>query len=112
MTTENSFFSKVYEVVRSVPEGKVTTYGAIAKYLGSPQSSRMVGWAMNAAHSHPDIPAHRVVNRKGLLTGKHHFWGSNVMNQLLENEGIKIIQDQIQNFESYFWDPLEQLRDF
>ncbi|HAS19772.1 MAG TPA: cysteine methyltransferase [Flavobacteriaceae bacterium] len=112
MTTENSFFSKVYEVVRSVPEGKVTTYGAIAKYLGSPQSSRMVGWAMNAAHSHPDIPAHRVVNRKGLLTGKHHFGGSNVMNQLLENEGIKIIQDQIQNFESYFWDPLEQLRDF
>ena len=112
MTTENSFFSKVYEVVRSVPEGKVTTYGAIAKYLGSPQSSRMVGWAMNAAHSHPGIPAHRVVNRKGLLTGKHHFGGSNVMNQLLENEGIKIIQDQIQNFESYFWDPLEQLRDF
>lgn len=112
MTTENSFFSKVYEVVRSVPEGKVTTYGAIAKYLGSPQSSRMVGWAMNAAHSHPDIPANRVVNRKGLLTGKHHFGGSNVMNQLLENEGIKIIQDQIQNFESYFWDPLEQLRDF
>lgn len=112
MTTENSFFSKVYEVVRSVPEGKVTTYGAIAKYLGSPQSSRMVGWAMNAAHSHPDVPAHRVVNRKGLLTGKHHFGGSNVMNQLLENEGIKIIQDQIQNFESYFWDPLEQLRDF
>ena len=112
MTTENSFFSTVYEVVRSVPEGKVTTYGAIAKYLGSPQSSRMVGWAMNAAHSHPDIPAHRVVNRKGLLTGKHHFGGSNVMNQLLENEGIKIIQDQIQNFESYFWDPLEQLRDF
>ena len=112
MTTENSFFSKVYEVVRSVPEGKVTTYGAIAKYLGSPQSSRMVGWAMNAAHSHPDIHAHRVVNRKGLLTGKHHFGGSNVMNQLLENEGIKIIQDQIQNFESYFWDPLEQLRDF
>ena len=102
MTTENSFFSKVYEVVSSVPEGKVTTYGAIAKYLGSPQSSRMVGWAMNAAHSHPDIPAHRVVNRKGLLTGKHHFGGSNVMNQLLENEGIKIIQDQIQNFESYF----------
>ncbi|MDA0793776.1 MAG: MGMT family protein [Bacteroidetes bacterium] len=112
MTTENSFFSKVYEVVRSVPEGKVTTYGAIAKYLGSPQSSRMVGWAMNAAHSHPDVPAHRVVNRKGLLTGKHHFGGSNVMNQLLENEGIKIMQDQIQNFESYFWDPLEQLRDF
>ena len=112
MTTENSFFSKVYEVVRSVPERKVTTYGAIAKYLARPQSSRMVGWAMNAAHSHPDIPAHRVVNRKGLLTGKHHFGGSNVMNQLLENEGIKIIQDQIQNFESYFWDPLEQLRDF
>ena len=73
MTTEPSFFLKVYEVVRQIPEGKVTSYGAIAKYLGSPQSSRMVGWAMNAAHSLADVPAHRVVNRKGLLTGKHHF---------------------------------------
>jgi methylated-DNA-protein-cysteine methyltransferase-like protein len=72
----------------------------------------MVGWAMNAAHSHPDVPAHRVVNRKGLLTGKHHFGGGNIMKQLLENEGIKVIQDQIQNFEDYFWDPIEHLKDF
>jgi methylated-DNA-protein-cysteine methyltransferase-like protein len=112
MVTESSFFTKVYTVVQLVPEGKVTTYGAIAKYLGSPQSSRMVCWAMNAAHSHPDVPAHRVVNRKGLLTGKHHFGGGNIMKQLLENEGIKVIQDQIQNFEDYFWDPIEHLKDF
>ena len=88
MTTEPSFFLKVYEVVRQIPEGKVTSYGAIAKYLGSPQSSRMVGWAMNAAHSLADVPAHRVVNRKGLLTGKHHFGGGTIMQQLLENEGV------------------------
>ena len=75
MSEENSFFIKVYNVVRQIPEGKVTSYGAIAKYLGSPQSSRMVGWAMNASHSLIDVPAHRVVNRKGLLTGKHHFGG-------------------------------------
>jgi methylated-DNA-protein-cysteine methyltransferase-like protein len=86
MTTEPSFFLKVYEVVRQIPEGKVTSYGAIAKYLGSPQSSRMVGWAMNAAHSLADVPAHRVVNRKGLLTGKHHFGGGTIMQQLLEKK--------------------------
>lgn len=73
MTSSSSFFLKVYEVVRQIPEGRVTSYGAIASYLGSPQSSRMVGWAMNAAHSQVEVPAHRVVNRKGLLTGKHHF---------------------------------------
>ncbi|MGB0601091.1 MAG: MGMT family protein, partial [Flavobacteriaceae bacterium] len=99
MTTEPSFFLKVYEVVRQIPEGKVTSYGAIAKYLGSPQSSRMVGWAMNAAHSLADVPAHRVVNRKGLLTGKHHFGGGTIMQQLLENEGVQIKEDQIQDLE-------------
>jgi methylated-DNA-protein-cysteine methyltransferase-like protein len=112
MTTEPSFFLKVYEVVRQIPEGKVTSYGAIAKYLGSPQSSRMVGWAMNAAHSLADVPAHRVVNRKGLLTGKHHFGGGTIMQQLLENEGVLIKEDQIQDFEKYFWDPLKSLGDF
>ena len=100
MTTEPSFFLKVYEVVRQIPEGKVTSYGAIAKYLGSPQSSRMVGWAMNAAHSLADVPAHRVVNRKGLLTGKHHFGGGTIMQQLLENEGVQIKEDQIQDLEN------------
>ena len=112
MTTEPSFFLKVYEVVRQIPEGKVTSYGAIAKYLGSPQSSRMVGWAMNAAHSLADVPAHRVVNRKGLLTGKHHFGGGTIMQQLLENEGVQIKEDQIQDLEKHFWDPLKSLRDF
>ena len=104
MTVEPSFFSKVYEVVRQIPEGKVTSYGAIAKYLGSPQSSRMVGWAMNASHSLDDVPAHRVINRKGLLTGKHHFGGGTIMQQLLE--------DQIQDLEKHFWDPLKSLEDF
>lgn len=102
---EQNFFQKVYAVVRQIPEGKVTSYGAIARYLGSAQSARMVGWAMNAAHSHSDVPAHRVVNRKGLLTGKHHFSGTNLMQQLLENEGLTITQNQIQNFETHYWDP-------
>ena len=112
MTTEPSFVLKVYEVVRQIPEGKVTSYGAIAKYLGSPQSSRMVGWAMNAAHSLADVPAHRVVNRKGLLTGKHHFGGGTIMQQLLENEGVQIKEDQIQDLEKQFWDPLKSPGDF
>ena len=99
---ETSFFERVYTVVRQIPEGRVTSYGAIACYLGSPQSARMVGWAMNASHTHADVPAHRVVNRNGLLTGKHHFFGTNLMQQLLENEGIKIKQDQIQNFDAHF----------
>jgi methylated-DNA-protein-cysteine methyltransferase-like protein len=100
-----SFFERVYEIARQIPEGKVTSYGAIAKCLGSAQSARMVGWAMNASHNQDDIPAHRVVNRKGLLTGKHHFDGTNLMQQLLENEGIKIIDNQIIDFEKHFWDP-------
>ena len=95
---EPNFFERVYEVARKIPLGKVTSYGAIAKALGSGRSARMVGWAMNASHNLEDVPAHRVVNRKGLLTGKHHFDGSNLMQQLLESEGIVVIDNQIQNF--------------
>lgn len=102
---EDNFFEKVYYVVRLIPYGKVTSYGAIAKYLGSAGSARMVGWAMNASHALQDVPAHRVVNRKGLLTGKHHFKGTDLMKQLLESEGIVVINNQIQNFEEVFWDP-------
>lgn len=105
MAEEISFFERVYEIARQIPEGKVTSYGAIAKCLGSAKSARMVGWAMNASHNHGDIPAHRVVNHKGLLTGKHHFDGTNLMQQLLENEGIKVVDNQIINFEKHFWDP-------
>jgi len=112
MSQEDSFFLKVYGVVKQIPEGKVTTYGAIARYLGSPQSSRMVGWAMNASHSNSEVPAHRVVNRKGLLTGKHHFGGGNIMEQLLGNEDVKVEQNQIQNLEHYFWDPSLELSSF
>lgn len=101
-----SFYNRVYEVVRQVPEGKVTTYGAIAHCLGSKGSSRMVGWAMNNSH-HLDnpVPAHRVVNRNGVLTGKHHFPGANLMKELLENEGIEIVNDNIVDFSKVFWDP-------
>lgn len=106
---ELNFFDRVYQVVRLVPEGRVTSYGAIARYLGAPQSSRMVGWAMNAAHQLSDVPAHRVVNRKGLLTGKHHFAGIHLMQQLLENEGVVIKNDQVQHFSDVFWDPSEHL---
>jgi len=109
MTQEATFFTKVYQVVRQIPEGRVTSYGAIAKYLGTAQSSRMVGWAMNASHKDPSVPAHRVVNRKGILTGKHHFGGTTIMQQLLENEGVTIQENQILNFESHFWDPKKEL---
>jgi methylated-DNA-protein-cysteine methyltransferase-like protein len=105
MPENSSFFDRVYEIARKIPEGKVTSYGAIAKCLGSAQSARMVGWAMNASHNYDDIPAHRVVNRKGLLTGKHHFDGTNLMQQLLENEGIKVVDHQIVDFEKHFWEP-------
>lgn len=102
---QDSFFERVYEVVRQIPFGKVTSYGAIAKAIGSPQSSRMVGYAMNASHSVENVPAHRVVNRNGVLTGKHHFDGTNLMQQLLEAEGIKISNDKIINFKEHFWQP-------
>lgn len=109
METSSNFFEKVYEVVQQIPYGKVTSYGAIAKYLGAAKSARMVGWAMNASHGNANIPAHRVVNRNGLLTGKHHFQGTNLMQQLLENEGIKIKNNQIINFSKVFWDPNSEL---
>jgi methylated-DNA-protein-cysteine methyltransferase related protein len=104
-TTSDNFFERVYAVVKQIPYGKVTSYGAIARVLGSPRSARMVGWAMNAAHNLEDVPAHRVVNRKGLLTGKHHFDGTNLMQQLLENEGIVVVDNQIVNFETVLWEP-------
>ena len=104
-----SFFQQVYTVVRQIPQGRVSTYGAIGRYLGAPQSARMVGWAMNAAHSDSTIPAHRVVNRVGLLSGKHHFAGSKLMQQLLENEGVLVKKDQVQHFKVVFWDPTEYL---
>lgn len=102
---EPNFFEKVYEVAKQIPYGRVTSYGAIAKFLGAARSARMVGWAMNASHAMEEIPAHRVVNRKGLLTGKFHFDGTNLMQQLLESEGIKVVDNQIVDFDNCFWDP-------
>lgn len=102
------FYEKVYEVVRQVPYGRVTSYGAIANYLGAPRSARMVGYAMNLSHD-KDVPAHRVVNRNGLLTGKFHFAGINLMQQLLESEGIRVIDDTVQDFDRLFWDPAQAL---
>jgi methylated-DNA-protein-cysteine methyltransferase-like protein len=106
----SDFFHQVYQVARKIPVGKVTSYGAIASYLGSPGAARMVGWAMNASSSQSNfVPAHRVVNRFGLLTGKHHFETQNTMQELLENEGIKTIEGQIQEFKNKFWDPNKEL---
>ncbi|KAF0235728.1 MAG: methylated-DNA-protein-cysteine methyltransferase related [Prolixibacteraceae bacterium] len=107
----SDFFSQVYEVVKLIPQGRVTSYGAIAAYLGSPGAARMVGWGMNASHHGPGfIPAHRVVNRNGLLTGKHHFDSPNTMRELLENEGLLFDEDcQIINFQERFWDPAKEL---
>jgi methylated-DNA-protein-cysteine methyltransferase-like protein len=104
-TNNDNFFERVYEITRQIPYGKVTSYGAIAKALGAARSARMVGWAMNASHNIEDIPAHRVVNRVGLLSGKHHFGGTNLMQQLLESEGIEVIDNQIIDFEKHFWEP-------
>ena len=110
MNRNEGFFQRVYEVVLLVPPGRVTTYGAIARYLGSPGAARMVGWAMNQSHTHSQyIPAHRVVNRNGLLTGKHHFDGSQLMQEMLENEGARISENRILNMEEMFWDPVEEL---
>jgi len=110
VSAELSFFEKVYAVVELIPYGRVTSYGAIARYLGSGGSSRMVGWAMNASHQMlQHIPAHRVVNRNGLLTGKHHFGGEDTMKQLLESQGIVLENDQIVNFNEAFWDPSKEL---
>ncbi len=104
-SNNENFFERVYEIVRQIPEGKVTTYGAIAKALGTAKSARMVGWAMNASHNLEDVPAHRVVNRNGMLTGKHHFQGTNLMQQLLENEGVKIIDNKIVDLDKFIWYP-------
>lgn len=109
MADNQNFFQKVYEVAKQIPYGRVTSYGAIATYLGAARSARMVGWAMNASHNMEDIPAHRVVNKAGLLTGKHHFDGTNLMQQLLESEGVEVIENQIQNLETIFWDPFKEL---
>ncbi|MFD2586458.1 MGMT family protein [Croceitalea marina] len=108
---EKNFFDKVYEVAQQIPYGRVTSYGAIAKYLGAARSARMVGWAMNNSLT-KDVPAHRVVNRVGLLTGKQHFDGTNLMQQLLENEGIQVENNQIIDFQKHFWDPGKELESF
>jgi len=106
----DNFFERVYTVARLIPFGRVTSYGAIANYLGAARSARMVGWAMNNSHNQKEeVPAHRVVNRKGLLTGKHHFNGTNLMQQLLESEGIVVIENQIQDLENIFWDPINTI---
>lgn len=107
---ELSFYNQVYQVVRLIPAGRVSTYGAVASYLGTKGSARMVGYAMNAAHSAvPPVPAHRVLNRNGLLTGKFHFGSLDMMQQLLENEGVKIINDAVVDFKLLFWDPAIEL---
>jgi len=107
---EKDFYQNIFDVVREIPSGRVTSYGAIAKYLGAARSSRLVGWAMNLSHSQAkDIPAHRVVNRNGLLTGKMHFNSPTEMENLLNAEGIIVVDDQIQNFKSVFWDPETEL---
>jgi len=111
VASNSKFFEDVFDVVRLIPKGRVTSYGAIAKYLGAARSSRMVGYAMNASHAEiKKVPAHRVVNRNGLLTGKHHFASENLMQELLEKEGIKVKDDQIINFENYYWDPQKELQ--
>ncbi len=106
----SDFYQNVFDVVKEIPSGRVTSYGAIAKYLGSARSSRLVGWAMNISHTHKDyIPAHRVVNRNGILTGKAHFNPPSKMESLLRSENVEVINDQIQNFKEIFWDPEKEL---
>ena len=110
MKESDNFFERVYKIARLIPYGKVTNYGSIAKYLGAAKSARMVGWAMNNAHSQTTVvPAHRVVNRNGLLTGKRAFENPNAMQELLEAEGVSVVEDQIVSFNKYFWDPSENL---
>jgi len=106
MMSENNFFDRVYEVARNIPYGKVTSYGAIAKFLGTARSARMVGWALNKSSLQiPPVPAHRVVNRNGVLTGKFHFANMKTMQEMLENEGIKIKNNQVVDFKKHFWEP-------
>jgi methylated-DNA-protein-cysteine methyltransferase related protein len=107
---EENFFELVYEIARQIPKGRVTSYGAIANALGTRLSARMVGWAMNGAHNaRPKVPAHRVVNRMGILSGKHHFSPPGIMEKLLKKEGVKVKNDQVQDFEKHFWDPVKEL---
>src|SRR3954468_15980107 len=106
---ERNFFEDVYEVVMLVPKGRITSYGAIARYLGTAMSARMVGWAMNGAHTDKNIPAHRVVNSQGLLTGKHHFKTPTAMESRLKKEGVKVVKDKIVDFDKKFWDPGKEL---
>ncbi len=108
---EDNFFEQVFAIARRIPRGRVTNYGAIAKALGTTRSSRMVGWAMSSAHDLEDVPAHRVVNRNGMLTGKAHFATPDLMQQLLEAEGIKVKNDKVVDFEELFWDPMELLKE-
>lgn len=106
MKTDDGFFTRVYEITRQIPNGRVSTYGAIASHIGAPGAARMVGWALNNSQNQDEfVPAHRVVNRKGLLTGKRHFQGENLMKELLESEGIEVVNNQIQNFEELLWVP-------
>ena len=109
MNKKLDFFERVYDVVSKIPTGRVSNYGAIASFLGTKNSARVVGWAMNASHLKGNIPAHRVVNRIGLLTGKNHFFGTNLMQQLLQNEGIEVKNNQVTNFKNIFWDPTLEL---
>lgn len=108
MSSSTNSFDLIYQVVREIPVGRVTSYGAIAAYLGMKGGARMVGWAMNASHTLADIPAHRVVNRNGVLTGKN-FFGDDRMQELLASEGIRVQDDQILDFKSHFWDPAIEL---
>lgn len=109
MKEDQNFFEKVYEITRLIPPGRVTSYGAIARYLGSSGSARMVGWALNSSHKLESVPAQRVVNRNGMLTGKHHFGGTTAMQQMLESEGIVIKENKVQDFDKKFWDPGKEL---
>ena len=109
MSNKQDFFKRVHQVAKLIPEGRVTSYGAIAKYLGAAKSARIVGYAMNASHGDINIPAHRVVNRIGMLSGKYHFDGTNLMQQLLESEGVVVKDNQVQNFNEIFWNPVQDL---
>lgn len=105
MASKTNFYQKVLKIVAQIPYGKVTTYGLIAEHIGSKGNARMVGWVLNKQKGNPEIPAHRVVNRKGLLTGKMHFEGTNLMQELLESEGVKIVDNQVVGMERYLWVP-------
>jgi methylated-DNA-protein-cysteine methyltransferase-like protein len=110
MKKNDGFFTDVYRLTQKIPHGRVTSYGAIASYLGAPGAARMVGWALNNSHYLDDfIPAHRVVNRNGLLTGKHHFPGENTMKELLESEGVRVEDDRVVEFDKLFWNPSDNL---